>query len=224
MNMLAGRWRPLLQSATTMEDLEQNEGSVSTLEQVEIENLKELNALVTSFRQSIGLRGKRESMSKLITKILPDIKGYIRRRIRPEWMDDVLFDTLYSMGRTWRTFRGRSWMEFKAWCFTITSRRIIDMLRKHRDWEMDIEGVQEEIERQLESEGRPPHEIGPDLEYAMEVLRAAKSRCVRLLTLRYLEGHTFNEMAKILKTTVDTVKGRTETCLSLASRLIASHP
>jgi len=130
----------------------------------------------------------------------------------PEDAKDVLQDTLLSMARGVRDFRGAS--SISTWLYTIARSFCIKKRRRSKfapeeerslDTEMIAEG------RQLADPAQSPDEAlaGKQVEHALEqAIRSLEPMYREVLLLRDLEGLTAPEVAEVLGVSVQAVKSR----------------
>ena len=130
----------------------------------------------------------------------------------PEDAKDVLQDTLLSMARGVRDFRGAS--SISTWLYTIARSFCIKKRRRSKfapeeerslDTEMIAEG------RQLADPAQSPDEVlaGKQVEHALEqAIRSLEPMYREVLLLRDVEGLTAPEVAEVLGVSIQAVKSR----------------
>ncbi len=119
---------------------------------------------------------------------------------------EIFVKVFYALNR----FKGQS--SFYTWLYRIASNHCLDVLRKksrHRSESLDqlIENKGDEIERLL-SRGKKSDEVSYDQEIVHHALSLLAPDYRLILTLRELEGMTYDEIADSLRCSRDAVKGR----------------
>jgi RNA polymerase sigma-70 factor (ECF subfamily) len=108
-------------------------------------------------------------------------------------------------------FRGES--AFSTWLYRLTSNHCLDVLRartRHKtdSWDQLLETQGERIEALLQAP-TPPEGISDELKETIHTLLAElKPEYRAILTLREMQGLTYEEMARVLDTSLDSVKAR----------------
>jgi len=157
--------------------------------------------------------GDRQAIEALLERHQAQVYRFGMKMCRdPEDAKDVLQDTLISMARGVRDFRGAS--SISTWLYTIARSFCIKKRRRSKfapederslDTEMIAEG------RQLADPGRSPDEAlaGKQVEHALEqAIRGLEPMYREVLLLRDVEGLTASEVAEIVGVTVQAVKSR----------------
>jgi RNA polymerase sigma-70 factor (ECF subfamily) len=130
----------------------------------------------------------------------------------PEDAKDVLQDTLLSMARGVRDFRGAS--SISTWLYTIARNFCIKKRRRSKfapeqERSLDTEMIAER--RQLADPAQSPDEAlaGKQVEHALEqAIRGLEPMYREVLLLRDVEGLTAPEVAEVLGVSVHAVKSR----------------
>ena len=157
--------------------------------------------------------GDAEAMEALLERHQAQVYRFGMKMCRdPEDAKDVLQDTLLSMARGVRDYRGASsistWLYTIARSFCIKKRRRSKFAPEHErslDTEMVAEG------RLLADPGQSPDEAlaGKQVEHALERAIGGLEPIYReVLLLRDVEGLTAPEVAEVLGVTVQAVKSR----------------
>jgi RNA polymerase sigma factor (sigma-70 family) len=146
----------------------------------------------------------------------PVLRGYLRRRIPPDDVDDVVQATFADLWRTRARYDpGRS---LEAWALAITRRRAVDYLRARPRPAVPLAGVAD-----------PPGEDGRDI--AARLADAAEIRRVlsalprpqrEAIELAYFGDLSQREIAERLRVPIGTVKARTARGLHRARRFLTS--
>ena len=106
-------------------------------------------------------------------------------------------------------FQGRS--SFYTWLYRIASNRCLDLMRKKyryktQSWDELLEQKGDEIERLLAKNESP--ESSRDNELVHEALSHLKPEWRLILTLREIQGLSYEEIAETLGCSLDAVKSR----------------
>lgn len=157
--------------------------------------------------------GDRQAIEALLERHQAQVYRFGMKMCRdPEDAKDVLQDTLLSMARGVRDFRGAS--SISTWLYTIARNFCIKKRRKSKlapngerslDSEMLGEG------RQLADPARSPDEAlaGKQVEQALEqAIRSLEPMYREVLLLRDVEGLTAPEVAEVLGVSIQAVKSR----------------
>jgi RNA polymerase sigma-70 factor, ECF subfamily len=157
--------------------------------------------------------GDAEAIEALLERHQAQVYRFGMKMCRdPEDAKDVLQDTLLSMARGVRDFRGAS--SISTWLYTIARSFCIKKRRRSKfapeeerslDTEMIAEG------RQLADPGQSPEEAlaGKQVRHALEqAIRGLEPMYREVLLLRDVEGLTAPEVAEVLGVTVQAVKSR----------------
>ena len=146
----------------------------------------------------------------------PVLRGFLRRRVPPDDVDDVIQAAFVDLWRTRTRYDpGRS---LEAWALAIARRRAIDDLRARPEPAVPLAAM-------AEPPGDDGREIAARLADAAE-LRGALSALPRAqreaIALAYYAGLTQREIAERLRVPIGTVKARTARGLRGARRFLTS--
>ena len=146
----------------------------------------------------------------------PVLRGFLRRRVAPDDVDDVIQAAFVDLWRTRARYDpGRS---LEAWALAIARRRAIDHLRARPRPAVPLAGV-------AERPGDDGREIAARVADAAE-LRGALSALPRAqreaIELAYYAGLSQREIAEQLRVPIGTVKARTARGLRNARRFLMS--
>jgi RNA polymerase sigma factor (sigma-70 family) len=146
----------------------------------------------------------------------PVLRGFLRRRVPPDDVDDVVQAAFVDL---WRTrSRYDSSRSLEAWALAIARRRAIDHLRARSRPALPLTGV-------ADPPGDDGREIAARLADAAE-LRGALSALPpaqrEAIELAYYAGLTQREIAEQLGVPIGTVKARTARGLRRARRFLTS--
>jgi RNA polymerase sigma factor (sigma-70 family) len=184
--------------------------------------MESLIELIREYRQAQSLEQKLLAADKLVALIAPRLEGYILRRCPPDMADEVLQETMRSIAKGLLSFKGLTDDAFTGWCNVIARCRISDAGRK--------EQASREILTSLEDLWDTVHAAAPevplaagdrlDLEYAMNLLKAAKPPCYDYLWCYYILDWDYNSIAEEYGLTYDAVRMQIKRCLELAQSLL----
>lgn len=167
----------------------------------------------------VGVGDRRDhplATSDSYARLDPVLRGFLRRRVPPDDVDDVVQAAFADLWRTRARYDpGRS---LEAWALTIARRRAIDHLRARPQPAVPLAAV-------AEPPGDDGREIAARLADAAE-LRSALSALPRAqreaIELAYYVGLTQREIADRLRVPIGTVKARTARGLRGARRFLMS--
>lgn len=146
--------------------------------------------------------GNEEAFAKLVERYQPGLRYYLRKMLFGVCdADDVLQEVWLDVFRAISRLVDAD--AFRAWLYQVARARALKFLRKHRVSFQQIDEV--------ESSG-----IGPDAEiflaeeaesmhHALDQLPAAQRE---VLVLRYIEGMSYEEIARIVDCQIGTVRSR----------------
>lgn len=152
-------------------------------------------------------RADEHAFARLFDRVSASVYGLARRVVRdPSRAEEVAQETLLQVWRTASRFdRGRG--SAKSWILTLTHRRAVDVVRHDQastdreqryDWSTgaDADVVSDEVTVRMEHE-----QVRRCLGSLTELQREA-------VTLAYYDGHTYAEVATLLRANPATVKTR----------------
>jgi RNA polymerase sigma-70 factor (ECF subfamily) len=156
------------------------------------------------------------AISDSYARLDPVLRRFLRRRVPPDDVDDVVQAAFVDLWRTRARYDpGRS---LEAWALAIARRRAIDHLRARPRPVVPLAGV-------AEPAGEDGREIAARLADAAEV-RGAMSALPRAqreaIELAYYAGLSQREIAERLRVPIGTVKARTARGLRGARRFLMS--
>ena len=146
-----------------------------------------------------AMNGDRAAFDGLMRAYIPNLRGYLLRRVGPDGVDDALQETLLaawsSMSRYQFTWR------FKAWLYGIASHKCADYFRSRSvlSAEMTSEGMDEAIVGSFEKESDTRQRVKQAIEKLPDVQRD-------VLELYYYGDFTLNEIAESTCRNLNTVK------------------
>lgn len=125
--------------------------------------------------------------------------------------DDAAQDVFVKAYTRLAQFRGDS--AFSTWLYRLTSNHCLDLLRartRHKtdSWDHLLETQGDRVEALLQSP-TPPEGVSDELKETVNALLAElKPEYRTVLTLREMQGLTYEEIASVLDTSLDSVKAR----------------
>lgn len=154
--------------------------------------------------------GDRSALEALLLRYQAKVYRFGMKMCRdPEDAKDVLQDTLLTMARTVRDFRGAS--SLSTWLYTIARSFCIKKRRRGKSAAAELEGVPETITAAVAHPGPTPEQDVEHRQIETVLAQAIASLAPmyrEVLVLRDLEGLTASEVAEVLGITVKAVKSR----------------
>jgi len=158
-------------------------------------------------------RGDDHAVEELLQRYQSKIYHYGMKMCRdPEDAKDVLQDTLLTMARSLRSFRGAS--SLSTWLYTIARSFCIKKLRKSKfapAEELSLSGVDSDHSGPVSPPSEQPDHIFSTKElgtYLNKAVQSLEPMYRDVLLLRDVEGLSAPEVAEVLGLRVDTVKSR----------------
>jgi len=157
------------------------------------------------------LSGDSEAYADLVRRHHPAIfglcAGLLRDRSQAEDAAQEIFLKAY---RSLSKFRGAS--SFATWLYRIASNHCLDMLRRREraateSWDALLEAEGERIERLLSAPVNEERSL-EDADLVRRVLDCLPPEYRLILTLRELQGLTYQEIAAAMGCSLDSVKAR----------------
>ena len=186
----------------------------------------ELLQLAHVCRYATELHERLRFAEEIVVRVGPMLRAFLAARCPAAAVDDVLQETLVGVGRGAQRFRGRSDLQFWNWCYRIASHKLADHLRRKSarpTTSLDLEEIRRAVEAAVEdSPSQPGNRL--DLEEAMNLLRQSKPPCVGYLTLHFIQGLDYREIATIYGSTSNGIRMQIQRCLTLARQLITKTP
>jgi len=139
------------------------------------------------------------TFEELYTEHAPTIRARIAQRVDRADVDDLLSDTMLAAWRSWGTFEDRG-APVVAWLHTIAHNVIVSYYRKQRPANAPLEAVTDQGDVCAEAEAR--------IAFA-DVRHALGRLCPRdqqVITLRFAEDRTFEDIAAQLGTTPSSAR------------------
>jgi len=157
------------------------------------------------------LTGQRDKYAELVVfyqnKIIRLCLSFLRN---PVEADEAAHDVFIKAYKSLGSFRGES--RFSTWLYRIAVRHCQDILRKKArektdSWEQLIQQKGDKI-HDLFAANSPPVPSEEDSDLIRRLLSALKPETAQILTLREVQGFSYQEMAQILDCSLDAVKAR----------------
>lgn len=148
------------------------------------------------------VRGQRERMLRLCAGILSD----------PAQAEDAAQEVFVKAYRAWESFRGES--SRSTWLYRIAVRHCVDVLRFQQRLQRMFSTGDEAVDAAMDGAEDDAWRV-PGLETEVESRIAAKEILSALsegdriiLSLREVEGLSYEEMAKVLEVSVEAIRSR----------------
>jgi RNA polymerase sigma-70 factor, ECF subfamily len=162
------------------------------------------------------IKGDENALSVLVHRHTSSVYNFVCRMIgNPHDAEDVVQDVFFKIWKNIKKYRKE--VGFKTWLFTIARNTAIDRLRKKKEYvfsDMEQNGDGDDVDNFIETQedSSPlPDEIVMQMEDAHALDVAINSLSVgykEVLLLRYIEQLTFDEIGKVLKKPLSTVKSQ----------------
>jgi RNA polymerase sigma factor (sigma-70 family) len=156
-----------------------------------------------------------DSLSKLLTRTLPDIRIFVAARIPPADADDVVQEILIGLVKSISQIRAEGEKEFFSYLYVVARAAVARFYaKKGRDISKGLraEAFREWEERIKDSGSQRTDDEREALE-AIEMLRKADPECAELLVETHLLGMGYEEVAKLREVTYDAIRMRVNRCL-----------
>ncbi len=155
------------------------------------------------------MRGETEALNSLATTFRPVIYRIAKGLLGdPDGAEDVAQDVLVRLTAALPGFRSET--DLNPWIYRVTVNRCRDQLRRRVRRSRDVRVEDVASSRDLVTEERP--EIALDLERAHAAVTEAMDRLPdeqrEVLTLRYLAGLPYSEIARVTSTAQGTIASR----------------
>ena len=183
---------------------------------------EELMDSVRACRGVTELHERVRFAEEIVVRVGPMLEAFVSGRCPAEAVEDIVQEVLTNIAKGASTFRGQTARQFWSWCYRIASRRVADHLRRRSNQpvlSLDVEGIRRAVEA---TAGEAPisEEDLAKVEMALELLARSKPPCVEYLTLHFIEGLDYRELARSFGTTPNAMRMQIQRCLTLARELI----
>ena len=163
----------------------------------------------------VRAKSDREAMGRLYDRYYPIVHGYCSRRLQDgATADDVTSQVFLQVAANMRDFAGTTDGDFRCWVYRIATNAINAHLRQRiRRSRLFARAVR--LGRWDPRDGAPAEAaaVGVDWDDVARAMHALKPREQAVLTLRYIEGLSYEEVAKV-------VGGRPATIRVVVSRAL----
>lgn len=170
--------------------------------------MKSYDAQNDSELVALNISGDGRALDVLIKRYIKQVYNFVRRIVGDERAEDITQETFLKAWKHIRRFDQKR--NFKTWLFTIAHRSALDEVRKRKNipfsaFEDDENATAFDVEENtpLAHEVFEQKEIGTLMEKALLVLPIDKREIVML---HIMEELTFDEIAKVTKRPMNTVK------------------
>ena len=162
----------------------------------------------------------------IIRRVGSDLHAFFASRWPPEQADELLQETLVAIAKGLMSVRAETNRAAWGWCYGIARNKHNDQCRSKVAMKTELVDPQEMAETVAASAVQEP--IGPgerlDLDYAMDLLKAAKPPCYDYLWDFYIRDLDYEDIEGLDNLPRDTARMRVQRCLELAQELMAKHP
>lgn len=183
-----------------------------------------LDDLARELQQADTLPDRMRILDEIVHHVGPALRGYLNGACRgqPEEAEDLYMETLRALVLGWPKFRSKAEGGFRRWCLKIARNKFVDWLREKQRTPVDLMEP-DELEQVVDASAQVAW-ISPgdriDLEYAINLLRAAKPPCDKYLRRHYLEDQDYDAMAEEFGVPAKTMQKRTSRCVERARALV----
>jgi RNA polymerase sigma factor (sigma-70 family) len=186
--------------------------------------MDELIKLVRTYRLTAGLAERIRLAEEIFRCIEPDLRAFVFSSVSNDAAKDALQEVLKAIAVSLKQFRGDTHKEFWAWCYRIARNKLNDQFRKQyadRIQVMPQEQLWEMMELSAQAAPISPA-VRHDLDYAIQLLTAAKPDCADLLWKHYVIGLDYAEISEERNLTYDNTRMRISRCLDEVKSLVSS--
>ena len=177
---------------------------------------------------SAYLEGDEKALTLLVDRYLKDVYNFAYRLTgNPQAAEDITQDSFIKAWKHIRQYRRGS--NFQTWIFTITRNTAIDWLRQKKELAFSsFETAQGEnvLVETLADEQPLPDELfarAEDTRYVEALLAQINPQYREVLTLRHSSNLTFEEIGKIVRKPLHTVKSQHRRALVAIQRLLQAE-
>ena len=178
---------------------------------------------VLSYQKAEGLDFRSQLAERILLQVGSRIQAFIHANCPPNHVDEAVSRAFHAILTKVNQFTGEVPEAFVAWCFKVTRNAMIDVLRreqKRESWQLTVE--LDELARAVESTASDEAITSGermDLELVLNLLRATKPPCDKLLVNYYVLGFEYVEIAEKFEMTADAARMRVPRCLTAAKEL-----
>ena len=147
----------------------------------------------------------RKGIKLLMNRYQEPLYNHIRRLlVSHEDTQDALQETFVRVFRSWHTFRGDS--ALSTWIYRIATNESLRIINAHRHEEnLSEEDMQEELINRLKTSEYIDYDDAVTVKFQEAILRLPEKQRL-VFNFRYYDELSYDEIAKILDTKVDTLK------------------
>lgn len=175
------------------------------------------------------LEGDETALSFLVDRYIKDVYRFaVQLTHDASIAEDVAQESFVKAWKHIRSYRQNS--NFKTWIFTITRNTAIDWLRKQKEVQFssfeNAEGHNVLLETTAGTELPPDTllERAENTAYVTSLLVQLDSKYREVLTLRYSSNMTFEEIGKLLRRPLHTIKSQHRRALAMLKRMQGAEP
>ncbi|MEI6581041.1 MAG: RNA polymerase sigma factor [bacterium] len=155
--------------------------------------------------------GDKEVFKELINKYTPSLFNFTARLVGKDFAPDIVQEIFIKIWKKIDNFDFKK-SSFKTWIFIIAKNTALDFMRKRRS--INFSYLENEDENSTFSETIKDEELLPDealqklqdKDFLNNLLEKLSIEYKTILTLHYQEEMTFEEISKVLKKPLNTVK------------------
>jgi RNA polymerase sigma factor (sigma-70 family) len=159
----------------------------------------------------------------LVCQIGPSLQRFIFGQTRRELVEDVYQNTLIAIAKDVAKCRAETDKEVQKWCFGIAVNKLADARRRekrHPTVSVDINVLEAAVEASGKEE-RIESKERAELDFALELLRAAAPPCVDYLWERIAFQLSYKDIGEMHEQSEDAARMRVKRCLELAQELVS---
>ncbi len=183
----------------------------------------ELIKLVRTYRLTAGLAERLTLADEIFRLIEPDLRLFVFSTVAHDAAQDALQEVLKAIATNLQKFQGDEPKEFWAWSYRIARNKLNDHFRAKASDRMQPLPPEEMLQviEASPQEASVTAQTRHDLEYAMNLLTAAKPECHELLWQHYVIGLDYAEIAAARDLTYDGTRMKIGRCLEEARSLVS---
>ena len=174
------------------------------------------------------LSGDEKSFEILMNRHMSRVYNFVYRLVPKNVdVDDIVSETFFKVWKNLKKFRAGE--NFTTWLFTIARNTAYDKLRKHRDTAFS-DFNNEDGENFIENTFADTEPLAPEIleraeneKIVEKLLEQIPANYREVLLLRYVNEFTFDDIGKILKKPLDTVKSQHRRALILLRKMLVDE-
>ncbi len=181
--------------------------------------------LVGVYQAATEVSQRMDVADAIVRAVGPESTAFLHRHCPKDQVEPLLNDILIAIALGLDRVRGKDEKQFWRWCYQIARNKLADLhegINADPTLPFDPKDLAETIEA---SATHTPLSAGErlDLEYALDLLRAAKPPCVGYLWDHYILGLDYTELGHLYGLSPDAMRMQVKRCLVLANELL-THP